>query len=75
MEGLVKQVFLIIGALVASLLLFVIVLGDEGKGVIWANLEPTFQTNWERNTLEDGNLVSERLKTTFDGVVEVTQFQ
>lgn len=67
----VKDIFLIIGTLVVSLLLFALMFGDTGKLFIWDSIEPLFQANWKVSTFDDGVLISNKLTETFDNVVEI----
>lgn len=71
MNSVIKQVFLIIGAMVVSLLLYTLVFGDLGKRAMWTGLEPAFQKNWDRYTYDDGERVGEVLTDIFDSAIEV----
>lgn len=74
MHSMVKTVFVIIGTMMLSLVLFNIVFGDIGRSLIWGDLEPIFQHNWEMNTYKDGELIGEKLAKTFDEAEEVGDF-
>lgn len=71
MHSFVKNVFIIIGTMMISLVLFFIVFGETGRGVMWGALEPVFQTNWNMNTYNDGALIGTQLTHTFDEAVEI----
>lgn len=73
MHSVVKNVFIIIGTLVMSLLLFSLVFGDAGRGLIWEGVEPVYQANWRMNTYDDGALIGNQMTSTFNQTVEITE--
>jgi hypothetical protein len=67
----IKQVFLIIGAMLVSLLLFISIFSDTSRSMVWSVMEPTFIRLWEEITLNDGRLVSELNNEMFYNLKEI----
>lgn len=66
-----RNTFLILGTLAASLLLFTLIMGTTGKMAIWHSIEPTFQTNWNMDTLNDGQTMSAQKSKDFNSAVGI----
>lgn len=64
--------FVIIGTMAVSLLLFSLMFGDTGRKFMWGSMEPIFQSNWDTYTLKDGEVVGEKITETFDNTTEIT---
>lgn len=54
MHGMVKYVFLILGTLVLSLLLYTFIFGAPSRKFYWDALEPSFQESWGNATYRNG---------------------
>ena len=61
----VKKVFLIIGTLVASVLLFTAVFGDVGRELIWTNIKGSFESEWQEATRGDGSREASLVDSVF----------
>lgn len=66
MTGLVKNTFLIIGTLVASLLIFYLAFGDPGRNFMWSSMSPVFEQEWQNATWKEGNTNSAILNEIFE---------
>jgi hypothetical protein len=71
MSSMVKHVFVIVGTLVLSLILFQLFLGDIGRERIWHMIEPVFKSTWNANTFNDGKLIEQQYTTNFNSLQEV----
>lgn len=72
MQNLVKDVFMIIGTLMASLLLFYLAFGDPGRSFMWTNTEPVFQEEWNKATSDNGDTMSAILNDVFDDAKDIS---
>lgn len=54
MHGMVKYVFLIVGTLTLSLILYSWVFGAYSRQFYWNALEPAFQNSWGSATFHNG---------------------
>lgn len=72
MHSIVKDVFIIIGTLMASLLLFYLAFGDPGRNVMWGGAEPVFQEEWNKATSNNGDTMSAIMNKVFDEVEDVS---
>ena len=72
MNNIVKDVFLIIGTLMASLLLFYLAFGDPGRTFMWTGAEPVFQAEWRTATHNDGNTMSAIMNDVFDDAKDIS---
>jgi hypothetical protein len=70
-SSLVKNVFVILGVMMISTLLFSVVFSGLGRSLIWGAIEPVFQSTWMDNTMQDGSLVDKALTEDFDSLIEV----
>lgn len=73
MNGVLKYVFLIIGTLVASLLLYMLVFGDVGRNLTWNALEPVYINEWNEATFHEGDMTSEHMTDTFNNTVDISE--
>lgn len=73
MQSVIKQVFMIIGAVVMSLLLYMLVFGQAGRTLMWEALEPVYINEWSEATFNEGNQTSEFLTDTFNTGVDISE--
>lgn len=66
MNTMVKNVFIVVGTMMFSVLVYSVMFGDVGRSFMWSNMEPMFQKNWNRYTMNDGDLLTERMVEVFD---------
>lgn len=72
MNHIVKDVFVIIGTLMASLLLFYLAFGDPGRTIMWTGAEPVFQEEWNKATSNNGDTMSAILNNVFDDAKDIS---
>lgn len=72
MSSFVKQIFLLVGILFLSLVLFSVILGPVSRSFVWNSVEKAYQLNWDRRTQHDGDRVSQVLTDSFNSLQEVT---
>lgn len=73
MNDLIKQVFLIVGTMVASLLLYMLVFGDAGRDIVWSAIEPVYINEWDVATFHEGNQTTEHMNDTFNKGVDISE--
>ena len=54
MHGMIKYVFLILGTLALSLLLYTFIFGAPSREFYWNALEPSYQDSWGAATYKNG---------------------
>lgn len=72
MHNLVKDVFVLVGTLMASLLIFYLAFGEPGRQVMWTNIEPVFQDEWNNATFNNGNTTSAIINDVFDDAEDIS---
>lgn len=68
----VKNVFMILGVMLISLLLYRLTFGTEGRLIMWSGVKPSIERTWRTYTLEDGKLIDNALQRDFDTVVDLS---
>lgn len=64
MENMIKYVFLIIGTMLASLLIYGVVFGDVGRTYMWKGLDQGYCSSWKLYTMHDDTTsAGENLRT------------
>jgi hypothetical protein len=71
MSTFVKNIFLIAGTMMLSLLIFSVVFGSIGKSFMWHSMEPVFQKGWNKYTMNDGDMLTDNLTKVFDNAKEL----
>lgn len=54
MSSLIKNVFLIIGSLVAALLMGIVIFSSTGQQFIWSGIHPVMEDQWNQCTMDNG---------------------
>lgn len=70
MSSVVRQVFIITGIMMLSLVLFTVLMGDTGRERIWNFIEPTFEKTWETHSFNDGQILSNSYNDFFNNIYE-----
>lgn len=73
MNTFLKEIFLVIGIMALSMLLFALMFNDAGHRFIWNALEPVFQSHWRMYSLNNGSITGDQLDVIFNNTVEVTE--
>mgnify|MGYP001255499760 CR=1 FL=1 len=73
MSSFLKNVFVLIGTMMLSLILFALTMGTPGRSAAWSFLEPVFQKQLDRHLFEDqyGEILNQRMSETFNKAVEL----
>lgn len=71
MSMFVRNIFIIAGTMMFSLLIFAVMFGHTGKSFMWTNMEPVFQHSWDKYTLTDGKLVNDNINQVYNSAVEL----
>lgn len=72
MHGLVKNVFILVGTMTASLLLFYLMFIGPGRTLMWQGTEPSFKHEWNNATQHNGDETSQIFNTVFDTAEDIS---
>ena len=72
MHSLLKNVFVLLGITLISLMLYNITFGIRGRTVMWSGIKPVVEKTWKEQTLNDGKTIEEALTNEFNSVNDLS---
>lgn len=53
-ESLIKTIFVIVGTLLVSLIMYSIIFTPKGQQFLWSAIEPAMVNQWEESSMDSG---------------------
>lgn len=74
-NDMLKNIFTVVIAMMISLVLFIVIFGDTGKGVIWSRIEPVLTGHWDALTFNDGGDLGDARSVPFENATDLSNSQ
>lgn len=68
----IKEVFKILGVMLASLILWNVLMGEPGRESMWSAMKPAYEDSWNRFTFTNGREIDVELTKVFNEAQDLT---